>query len=130
MLQQDYLIAQLQEQHFVQYMMQVYNQQSLSSMAMLSSQMTGQTPTTPSSSSLASLVTSQAPQMTDNASSLSHGTSDLSSQLPGSPSSDHPLESHLINGIGSQDNNENLIAMPGRLTSDLGQGETLLKQSF
>lgn len=123
--EQDYLIAQLQEQHFVQYMMQVYNQQGLSSMATLSSQVTGQTPSTPSSSApaaSASLVASQTQQMTGSASSLSHRTSGLASQLPGSPLSDHPLESPLINGsIGSQDNNENLISMPGRSTSDLGQ---------
>lgn len=121
--EQEVLIAQLQEQHFAQYMMQVYNQQSTPAMMMPSPQVARQMSSTPSSSSTPSFVShvKQTPNKT-RSSPCSPVMSNSSLQsISSSSSSGHSLDLHLTNGGASpQDGNKNLIStLSGHVASDL-----------
>lgn len=133
-LQQEVLIVQLQEQHFAQYVMQVYNQQSTPAMMMPSPQVARQMSSTPSSSSTPSFVShvKQTPNKT-RSSPCSPVMSNSSLQsISSSSSSGHSLDLHLTNGGASpQDGNKNLIAtLSSHVDSDLEHGEILVEWCF
>lgn|SRR6218665_390595 len=123
--QQENLITQLQEQHFAQYMMQVYNQESWSIPPAPSPQQIA--PASPSPISTSSSYVPPA-NLSSPASSLHQPPSSNahSPQPPTTSSSEHSGLSHdlsLPNGLHSADGNKNFIVVPNHVRSESSPGK-------